>query len=207
MHMLSRISGQLIAVQSDRAQISVGPLVLDVLVPGSEIDRLQANLGQETTFYTLMVMEGVAQGSSMVPRLLGFSTAHDRAFFELFTTVKNIGHRKALRALQAPGRDIAAAIAGRDTTFLVALPEIGKRTAETIIAELSGKVDAWIDGDVPPPPIGQPAAGSAAADAIAMLVSLGERPEMARQLVDRAMAQHPDIESPEDLLAHIMATR
>ena len=42
---------------------------------------------------------------------------------------------------------MAAAIAGKNT-LLTSLPEIGKRTAETIIAELSGKVDDFIE-DVP----------------------------------------------------------
>jgi hypothetical protein len=38
-----------------------------------------------------------------------------------------------------------------------------------------------------------------------MLIALGERPETARQLVDRALSQHPDIDSPEALLAQVMA--
>ena len=130
-------------------------------------------------------------------------TAHSS---ELFTTVKNIGHRKALRALQSPAADIAAAIARRDATYLVALPEIGKRTAETIIAELSGKLDAWLAGPGSTIEMGPgPVAGSPAADAVTMLIALGERPETARQLVDRALSQHPDIDSPEALLAQVMA--
>ena len=40
-----------------------------------------------------------------------------------------------------------------------------------------------------------------------MLVALGERPEAARQLVDRAVRDHADVDSPEELLAHIMASR
>lgn len=205
--MLSRMTGVLLEVTTDRARMQIGPTVVDVLVPGSDLEALQAQIGQEITFHTLLVLEGISQGTSLVPRLIGFSSAHDRSFFELFTTVKNIGHRKALRALQAPGRDIAAAISSRNTAYLVALPEIGKRTAETIIAELSGKVDDWMDQASVVTPVGQPAAGTAAADAIAMLVSLGERPEAARQLVDRAVRDHPAVDTPEELLAHIMASR
>ena len=85
------------------------------------------------------------------------------------------------------------------------LPEIGKRTAETIIAELSGKVDSWLEGA--PDVAGIPAVGSVAADAVSMLITLGERPDAARQLVERALAQSPDVDSPEALLAQVMATR
>ena len=204
---LARLTGRLESVGEDRAQVEVGPMVIDVLVPGSDLDALRSGIGGVVTFHTLMVLESSGQGTSMVPRLIGFASPQDRAFFELFTTVKNIGHRKALRALQAPAGDIASAIGRRDTVFLVGLPEIGKRTAETIVAELSGKVDDWLSGGPGPAPAGAPPIGSAAADAISMLVSLGERPEVARQLVDRVRAQHPDIDSPEELLAHVMAAR
>jgi len=196
-----------VTVSEGRAQIEVGPMVIDVLVPGSDVDALNRRQGQHVEFHTMLVLEGVGQGTSMVPRLLGFASAHDRAFFELFTTVKNIGHRKALRALQMPAADIAAAIARRDTATLVSLPEIGKRTAETIIAELSGKVDNYLDsgGSISAP--GDPAMSSMLSDAIAMLVALGERPDIARQLAERSMSKNPELDSPEGLLADIMATR
>ena len=45
------------------------------------------------------------------------------------------------RALAIDSGQIAMAIADRDSAFLQSLPEIGKRTAETIIASLNGKVD------------------------------------------------------------------
>lgn len=204
---LARILGQLARVDEGRAQLAVGPLSVDVLIPGSDTDQLARRVGEEVEFHTLLVLEGVGQGTSMVPRLLGFSTVQDRAFFELFTTVKNIGHRKALRALQIPTADIAAAIARRDTATLVSLPEIGKRTAETIIAELSGKVDAYLDTATAVMAPGDTGAGSLLSDAIAMLVALGERPDTARQLAERAWSQNPEVESSESLLATIMATR
>ncbi len=195
-------------MSDDRVQVAVGAMLVDVYVPGSDMDALHGRVGEPVTLHTLLVLEGVGQGTSMVPRVIGFGTPQDRAFFELFTTVKNIGHRKALRALQAPARDIAAAIARRDTAFLVALPEIGKRTAETIIAELSGKVDAWLSGPsatIEPGP--GPASGTPAADAVLMLIALGERPESARQLVERTVSQHPDLDSPEAILSAVMAAR
>jgi Holliday junction DNA helicase RuvA len=204
---LARITGQLVSVAQGRAQIGIGPMIVDVLVPGSDVDALTRCQGQQVEFHTMLVLEGVGQGSSMIPRLLGFASAGDRAFFELFTTVKNIGHRKALRALQMPAADIAAAIARRDIATLVSLPEIGKRTAETIIAELSGKVEPYLDGQTPASFTGDSAVSSMLSDAIAMLVALGERPDTARQLAERSMSGNPELDSPEALLAHIMSSR
>lgn len=183
-------------------------MVLDVLVPGSDLDAHRHSQGVEVELHTLLVLESSGQGTSMVPRIIGFRSAGDRTFFELFTTVKNIGHRKALRALQAPPSEIASAIARRDVAMLVSLPEIGRRTAETIIAELSGKVDDFTqEAEAVVVVTGDSARQSVMHDAIMMLVSLGERQEAARTLVERAMVAHPDVESPEDLLALVMASR
>jgi Holliday junction DNA helicase RuvA len=137
-----------------------------------------------------------------VPRLIGFATPEDRAFFELFTTVKGIGNRKALRALQLPFGTIAAAIAQRDLDLLKSLPEIGKRTAETIVAELHGKVDQFVELK-PMPADGVADSGKSALvrDAVAVLTQLGEPKLIARQLVDRALAADPTLESAEVIVA------
>lgn len=206
--MLARITGQLVGIRTDRVHLAVGPAVIDVFVPGSDLEEHRRREGTEVELHTLLVLEGIGQGTSMVPRVIGFRSAQDRAFFELFTTVKNIGHRKALRALQVTPGEIAAAIARRDVSMLVALPEIGRRTAETIIAELHGKVDDFLhEADVTVVVTGDPALRSVMHDAVAMLVALGERQDAARTLVERAMAANPDVQTPEDLLAAVMSSR
>src|SRR4051794_25440863 len=57
---------------------------------------------------------GGGAGGNIEPRLVGFLRADDRAFFNLFITVKGIGPKKALRALVLPTGDIAQAIESRD---------------------------------------------------------------------------------------------
>ena len=81
----------------------------------------------------------------MIPRLAGFLSVEDRAFFELFTTCKGIGNRKALRAMSLDVGQLAGAISDRDIALLQTLPDIGRRTAETIIATLHGKVDRFLN--------------------------------------------------------------
>src|SRR5262245_65553114 len=92
------------------------------------------------TFHTLMYLQGDGSGGNIEPRLIGFLRPADKKFFEKFITVKGIGPRKALKALALPVGEIAQAIESKDARFLTQLPEIGKRTAEQIVAELSGKV-------------------------------------------------------------------
>ena len=201
--MISRLSGTLECITEDgRAMLQSGPITYEVLVPAADVESLRDRTGHELVFHTLHYLEGQSQGSSMLPRLIGFSSDLDRSFFTLFTTVKNIGDRKALRALQRPCREIATAIAAKDTATLTSLPEIGKRSAETIIAELHGKVDPFLDGLVEPssPTRSGDSLPPLVADAIALLTTLGESRTDARRRAELAYAANPDVEGPEQLL-------
>jgi len=204
--MISRLSGTLECVTDDgRAMLQSGPITYEVLVPAADITDLNGREGREIVFHTLHYLEAQSQGASMLPRLIGFSSDRDRSFFVLFTTVKNIGYRKALRALQRPCSEIASAIAAKDTSALTSLPEIGKRSAETIIAELHGKVDAFLDGFVEASmetTAAEPAV-PLIADTVAMLTALGETRTDALRRAEHALAANPDIDAPDQLLAII----
>src|SRR3954447_15499390 len=138
--MIASLTGTLKHVDEDRVQLEVGPILYEVLVPAVDLNYLEAAIGEEMTFHTLLYLQGDANGGNLEPRLLGFSRPGDKKFFEKFITVKGIGPKKALKALALPVGEIAQAIESKDARFLIELPEIGKRTAEQIIAELAGKV-------------------------------------------------------------------
>src|SRR5439155_21583335 len=89
-------------------------------------------------------IQGDASGGSLEPRLIGFLRTQDKQFFEKFITVKGIGPKTALRALHVPAGEIAQAIEMKNSRFLSDLKGIGKRTAELMIAELSGKLGALV---------------------------------------------------------------
>jgi Holliday junction DNA helicase RuvA len=202
--MISRIEGELLAARPGRVELRDGALTYEVLVPACDEDELREQVGAQTCLFTLHYLEAQGQGSSFMPRLIGFRTAAQRAFFELFTTVKGVGNRKALRAMVMPHGAIAEAIATKDVDLLVSLPEIGRRTAESIVAELHGKIDRFIEMK----PIAREASGPAGAgaseivqDAVAVLVQLGEPRQHARRLAERALAADPTIDAPDTLVA------
>jgi holliday junction DNA helicase RuvA len=207
--MICRIEGEIVGVESGRVELRVrhgeGAVCHELLVPAIDVQRLAAMIGETAEFYTLNYLESLNQGATLIPRLIGFRSREDRAFFELFTTVKGVGPRKALRALELPFADIAAAIASRDSDVLVSLPEIGRRTAETIIAELSGKVDRFVEVKaVASASVTGGGSGAAAVlvrDAVAVLVQLGEARLQARQLVDRVLSADPSLDDAEQLVA------
>lgn len=195
--MITRIRGELVELTERSALIHVDALTYELLVPAADVSTLLGKIGEHVEFFTLHYLEGQAQGSSFLPRLIGFSSEQDRAFFELFTTVKGIGNRKALRALIRPFMETASAIANRDATALTSMPEIGKRSAETIIAELHGKVDSFVVEIASTIEIRMPAYCE---DAISMLMQLGETKRDAKRLVQLAYDKNPEVESADQLV-------
>ncbi|MGD0463661.1 MAG: Holliday junction branch migration protein RuvA [Tepidisphaeraceae bacterium] len=204
--MISEITGELRRVQQDRVQLACGSVTYEILVPASDIPELQAALGQQITFHTIFDLEGDATRGGLTPRLIGFLRSEDKRFFQLFITVKGIGPKRALRALVEPTGQIAGAIESKNTRFLVALPEIGKRTAEQIVAELAGKVTEFALASAPR----HPAAAShtmGEIEAIEGAVQLGIARLEAERLLDRAKQADPQNAAPESLLREMLRLR
>jgi Holliday junction DNA helicase RuvA len=207
--MITRITGHLESIEEHRAHLALeGGLVYEVLLPTFAAVRLGGSVGQTVTLHTVHYLEGSGQGNHFIPRLAGFLSVADRQFFELFTTVKGIGARKGLRALGLETGQVAGAIADRDVKLLQSLPEIGKRMAETIVATLHGKVDAFVSGAVYGDEAGGGEAasprGGAAREALEVLMQLGETRSQAVAWIDQVMAGDSEIEDSEQLIAAVL---
>lgn len=206
--MITRIRGHLESVLGTRAIVVPAgeAFAYEVLVPAFVGLALATKSGQTITLHTLQYFEGQNQGSSFIPRLIGFENESQREFFELFTTVNGIGNRKALRALVHKPGVIARAIAEKDAKLLATLPEIGKRMAERVIAELDGKVDAFLTLGDPSNGTGERSGGAGtlprievkrvqtaftgpAEDAVLALIALGQTRSEAESSVATALAR------------------
>ena len=205
--MVSSLTGTLTALEGTAATVRpAGPLgesfTVEVLLPAYLAQRLITRVGETVTLATFLYFEGQGQGTSFEPRLLGFANADERRFFDLFTTVKGIGNRKALRAMARPPAEIAGAIVRGDPKALSQLPEIGKKLAETMILELKDKVGLYASAEgltgngSSSTPVRKPSSAiesnltGPAGDAVEALVRLGEqRPEAERRVL-RAIDRH-----------------
>ncbi|MHC4385025.1 MAG: Holliday junction branch migration protein RuvA [Planctomycetota bacterium] len=197
--MISRIEGDLLGAADGAVELRCGAITYVLLVPAADEPRLVPLIGHRVEFHALHYLESQGQGTSFVPRLIGFGSTEERAFFELLTTVKGLGMRKALRALRLPYRAVARAIATEDLEVLTSLPEIGRRTAQTIVAELGGKVDRFLE--LKPDETAESGQPVIVRDAVAVLVQLGESKPQARLLIEQALADDPDVSSADDLVA------
>lgn len=119
-------------------------------------------------------------------QLFGFLDEKERASFLLLKGVAGIGPRLALNILSGiPVDELESALRARDVTRLLAVPGVGKKTAERLVVELREKVGAVDDGYV-----GQDGAPTPlAAEASSALVNLGYRRAEAEKAIRNALQQ------------------
>ena len=206
--LIAALTGTIRHVLEDRLHLTVGPILCELLIPAGDYPELHARLGEEITFHTIFYFQGDAGGGGNIePRLIGFLRPMDKRFFEKFITVKGIGPRKALKALTAPVGEIASAIESRDSRFLVGLPEIGKRTAELLIAELAGKVAEFAAAVVDRSTVKPATLPDNEEDAIATLMALGERRPDAERLLERAKVVDGKLTTTDALVREMLRLR
>lgn len=206
--MIRAISGELLSIDpGPPAAALVRPpdsgLTFEVLLPGYLAERLGSQTSSIVELQTRHLLEGVGNGSSFVPRLIGFGSPLERSFFDRFTAVKGLGTKKALRALVVEPPIVASAIMRRDAKELTRLPEIGKRLADTIIAELHGKIESHLT-QAEAAGLNAAASGAsgsieaksrttAAGEAIATLQALGDTRAEAERKVDAVLGATPEL--------------
>lgn len=199
--MISRVSGKLISVSETVAEVEMDGLTYEVLIPEILNKKLLTLLNTDVSFYTYHYLEGGVGGGNLTPRLVGFLDRVDREFFELFITVQGVGVRKAVKALTVSIDRIAAAIESRDLGALVALPGIGRRASEKIVAELKGKCVKFALKKR----LGEEGTEAARApdlrdEVLDVLLQLQYKPVEADRMIQQALAEQPDADTAEQLL-------
>ncbi len=75
--------------------------------------------------------------------LFGFANSSERSMFRKLTSVSGIGARMALNLMSGmPADELVHAIESADDLALARTPGIGKKSAQRLILELQGKLDA-----------------------------------------------------------------
>ena len=196
--MIARIEGKLLKVETETALVQVGPVAYEIMLPGYCIGMLSEQIGADVALCTMEYYEGTLGGGNLIPRMIGFLSSAERDFFTEFTSVKGMGIKKGLRALSMPIGHIADAIENGDERMLTALPGIGKRMAQLIVAELKGKLLSFAEGAEPAR--AQPMFRAFQSEALEILVAWGEKRNEAMELIELACQRHPDITTAEALV-------
>ena len=139
--MIALLSGEVAVRRGDHVVISCGGVGYRLAVSAETLHRTPA-IGKQATLFTHLIVRDDAL------QLYGFATEEERDLFLMRIGVQSVGPKVALAVLSGgTPRDLLRAITSGDTAALVAVPGIGKRTAERIIVELREKVGAVADSD------------------------------------------------------------
>lgn len=177
--MIARLRGKILEKDASGVVVEAGGVGYAVAVPLSCLEKLRGT--EADLFVHTFVREDTLQ-------LYGFLTRQERELFRKLLSVNGVGPGTALAILSGlSADDLVRAVETRDHRRLQGIPRIGKKTAERICLELSGKFAAT-DASSPVDPSD---AGGALRDAVSALENLGYRPQDAAACLRRAHDRNP----------------
>ena len=126
-----------------------------------------------------------------------------KAFFQRFISVGDIGPMKAVKALGISSHEIARAIESKDVGRLSQLKGIGARTAQKIIATLSGKMDkfALIRKEEEPGAYAPEDFEQQVFDVL--VLQLGHKASDAKRMITAALKRNKFVSTPEELFEEV----
>lgn len=132
--MIASVKGTVAAIDP-RCIIVVGGVGLEVHAPERDLALLEEGMTEVAFFTHLYVRE-----DRLV--LYGFLRREDRELFSKLLAVSGIGPKVALAMLSTHhAGQIVAAVRREDIAVLVAVPGLGKKTAERLVMELKDKLE------------------------------------------------------------------
>jgi len=195
---IGRIRGILIEKEPTDIQVEVGGIAYEVQVPMSTLFKLP-EIGEVVTLHTHFVVREDAQ------QLFGFIGVKDKALFRTLIKVNGVGPKMALGILSSIDSDaLVGLVLNNDIAALVAMPGIGKKTAERLVIELRDKIKDWEVAGGSHANAGakasSPNAASAAREAETALVSLGYKLPQAARAIASVQKDRPELASSEELI-------
>jgi len=171
--MIAHLTGLLEEKTPDQIIVNVNGVGYQVFVSFQTFYRLPALHEQVSLYVHTHLREDALQ-------LYGFLEEKEKAGFLLLKGVTGIGPRLALNILSGiPVDELESALRASDVTRLVAVPGVGKKTAERLVVELREKVGTIENGQVNLPEQQSPLS----AEAVSALVNLGYRQAEAEKAV------------------------
>lgn len=196
--MIGRIRGTLIEKNPPDIQVEVGGIAYELQVPMSTLFKLPP-LGEELTLHTHFVVREDAQ------QLFGFIEGKDKTLFRTLIKVNGVGPKMALGILSSVEPDeLVSLVLNNDVSALVAMPGIGKKTAERLVIELRDRIKDWEQASPKPGAADAGAApassGALAREAESALVSLGYKLPLAARAIAAVQKERPELTSSEELI-------
>ena len=134
--MIAHLSGTLLSKQATSVIVDVAGVGYDVAIPLSTF----YDLGEIGEAVQLRVYTHVREDTL---QLYGFKTARERELFLQLISVNGVGPGLAIKLLSGMNADeMIASIRTNNLVRLVAIPGVGRKTAERLVVDLRDKIAA-----------------------------------------------------------------
>ncbi|MCD4653944.1 Holliday junction branch migration protein RuvA [bacterium] len=192
--MIATVHGQLQTKTPERVVVDVKGIGLDVIIPLSTYYALP-DTGEKVFLFTLLIV----REDSL--RLFGFFTEPELEMFKVLIDVSRIGPKLALVILSSvTASDLHNAVIQQDFNVLIAIPGIGKKTAERLLFEVRDKLEQL--GKIQSSELagGSKGKGAVGAEVVGILVNLGYRQKDAERAVDMSISSNEETLSVDDMI-------
>ncbi len=170
----------------DSAVIKVGPISLQVYIPGSTLSQLGA-VGDKVCLRTHLYIKDDNFA------LYGFALVEELELFRHLISVSGVGPKTALAVLSTFNPEqLASAVVSGNVELLSQVPGLGKKTAGRIVLELKGKLEKVLVGAI------TTGLTKEDADVVAALTNLGYSLKEATQAVS-SLPNSPELDLEEKL--------
>ena len=187
--MIGHISGKIISKKPTQSLIDVNGIGYLINTTINTFDKLP-EIDESVSLHTYL---SVKEDSLT---LFGFYTVSEKELFQVLISINGVGPKLAQNILSGiTAEEFKLAVAENNVGRLVAIPGVGKKTAERMLIELRDKIDKVSDvdsGDIS-------TAVTIKDDAVAALTALGYNLKTADRIVRDQIGKNPSI-TLEDLI-------
>jgi len=140
--MIGRLTGVLLSKHAPELLLDVNGVAYEVSAPMTTFYKLPEE-GETLSLHTHLVVREDAQ------LLYGFYELAERSLFRLLIKTNGVGPKLALAILSGmEAQAFVQCIHDGDSSTLVKLPGVGKKTAERLVIEMRDKLKDWVQSGV-----------------------------------------------------------
>lgn len=165
--MIGQLRGQLLSKRPNLALVDVQGVGYEVNIPLTSFYELPGEGGE----ITLRIHTHVREDALV---LYGFVTQREKEFFTKLISIGGIGPRLAISILSgARVEELARAVSEGNVARLVAIPGVGRKTAERLVLELKSQISAFLAPEQETEAARPAGADALQEDVLSALVNLG----------------------------------
>jgi Holliday junction DNA helicase RuvA len=184
--MIGYLNGKIISLKPTKLLLDVGGVGYSVNISINTFENMSDKKEISLHIYTSVKEDSIT--------LFGFYNETEKEMFELLISVNGIGPKLGLSVLSGIQVDeLKGAIEAGNISRLIAIPGVGRKTAERVVLELRSKVDKIKESE------GQSISYSIKQEAISALTTLGYNYKLAENVVRDIINSSKDI-SLEELI-------